>query len=149
MASLLFEGGDFRMQNMELTVEEGRKEYTIFEWQGDRDDSEESYDFTVLENEMNGSIDYDKKSGDFSVECGKSGEYIYVNGNLQSSNSGVELLVDEVGANDYRLKMKLQVSVEKGASFEKLSGENIDIGNMSERELGKVLLENVYDTEWY
>ena len=86
---LLFQGGEYRMQNLELLVEDQYGEHSVFELKGKTKGTEGAYDFSIDNDERNISIAF---------------------------------------------------SISKDVQFEKMSGDILDVGNMSESDLRKFVL---------
>ena len=89
---LLFKGGEYRMQNLELLAEDLEGEHSILELTG-------------------------KAAGE---------------------EGGYEFLIDN-GEHD----INLVISISGEVQFEKMSGNRIDVGNMSEADLRKFILRTV------
>lgn len=137
---LLFKGGDTRMQNMELVAISGRDEYSLMELDGKTKGSKEIYELSGDDSDLTMTFEYDYKSGDFSFEYEDYWDELYVGGNVQSNRSGVVVTVDELEEYGEYLDMELEVSISKGAKFEKLKGDTLDIGNASESELRDLMM---------
>ena len=116
---LLFKGGDFRAQNMELTLDNGYSEYSM-ELNGKSDGSKEKYEVSV-EGEDLLTFEYNRKNGDFSIES----EDFEFEGKLLSEKNAVTVSfeVEDIEVN---------VSVSKGTNFEKIKGTEFNIGEASE-----------------
>ena len=125
----LFKGGDFRTQNMEITVDDGYSSETM-ELEGKKDGSKEEYELSVDGDELL-VFEYDSKDGDFVIEI--EGEEF--EGNLLSERNGITLSFDIEG-------VEASVSILKGADFEKLSGEEFNIGDASEDDFMDLYEDN-------
>lgn len=124
---LLFLGGETRMQNMKM-VGEGE---TLLEVKGESQGSSEYIEIILNEYEaMN--ITYDHESGSYSIYS-RDGEFD-LNGTLKADKNGWEISLEDPVIEDTPAEGKFLISVEKGASIEKLSGEKINLGNASEEE---------------
>lgn len=131
-AEILFLGGDYRMQNMEI-VADGE---TVVEIEGEKDGSEEcivvsSQGMDLME------FCYDTKDGLYSFDI--AGE-LYLEGTIESSNKEFRLNVDELIVEGSNIGSG-SISVQKGAEFTEMDGELFDIGNASESELQSYLME--------
>ena len=121
----LFKGGDFRTQNMELSIYEyGSCETMILE--GSKDGSTEEYELSIEGDGYSydiGTLEYDHKSGDFSIE----NDYDEISGNINASGNSVAVTVeyDDV---------EMMVSVAKGAKLADLKGEEFDIGTATRED---------------
>ena len=125
----LFKGGDFRTQNMEITVDNGYSSSSL-EVKGKKDGSKEEYEVSADGEEIL-VYEYDSKDGDFVIEI--DGEEL--EGNLLSERNGITLSfeVEDVEAS---------VSILKGAEFEKISGEEFDLGEASEDDFEELYEDN-------
>lgn len=125
----LFKGGDFRIQNMEITVDNGYGSETL-EFEGKKDGSKEEYELSMDGEELF-VFEYDSKDGDFVIEV--DGEEL--EGNLLSERNGITLTfeIEDVEAS---------MSILKGTDFEKMSGEEFDIGEASEDDFMDLYEDN-------
>ena len=138
--TLLFQGGDCRMQNIKLIAEDRYDEYSVFELKGKTKDSKETYDLSIGDGTYEIGLTYNHKSGDYSLDYRDYWSSLYAEGNLQSSSKGVTFTLDELGGDGASLNTDIEVSVSKGAQFEKMSGDTLDIGNLSESDLRELVL---------
>lgn len=128
-----FLGGDRRAQNIRIVDEDGN---AVFEVVGETDGSEETYEFLV--NDMSFlNLDYDSKSGDFSLYC----DEFSVVGSIESDKNGFTFNIDEVSAEYGYYDFEGSIFLKKGADFEELDGEEFDIGNASEDEYMELMIE--------
>ncbi|MBO5460609.1 MAG: hypothetical protein J5983_02275 [Ruminococcus sp.] len=132
-AEIRFLGGDIRMQNMEIAAD-GE---TVLEIKGKTDGSEEtirmySYDMEMLK------LEYESKSGEYTLDIGEGS--VYVEGVLTSDKKELTLAIDTLEEYGYSYGSG-SITVSKGASAEKLSGELVDIGEASEAELMDIVME--------
>jgi len=138
----LFKGGDFRIQNMEITVDNGYSESSV-ELEGKSDGSKEKYELSV-EGEEVLTFEYDSKDGDFVFEADDS-EF---EGNLASEKNAITITfeVEDVESS---------ITISKSADFEKISGEEFNIGEASEDDYmdlyedNEELFEIIGDFDYY
>ena len=140
---MLFEGGDYRAQNIIIAFEGDE----MIEIEGETNGSVEERSLTI-EGEEFFSYEYDSKSGDF--ECFISDgyeEYEIANANIKSKNGQVTFYAEDVSFEGVGMEMEL--TIKKGAKIDKLSGETFDLGNASESELEDLVVdelgEDLYD----
>lgn len=131
---IIFHGGDYRTQNIELLVDGD----TILELTGKQDGSKETMELYAEGEGTIFELDYNRKTGEYSLELanGAGG----VSGTIESEKDGVRYSVKELFYGRDSIDVDISVSILAGASFEKLSGEEFDIGNASERDF-----EDLYD----
>lgn len=128
---LLFKGGKFRWQNMELIVDDGDTEYNL-ELEGKTDGKEEEYVVSVEGTEIC-TLEYSSKTGDFVVESDM--EDFEFEGNIASEKNSVCVSFAIEGVD-------VAVTISQGANFEALTGEEFDLGTASEDELMDVMEDN-------
>lgn len=136
---ILFEGGDYRAQNIVIAMEGDE----IIEIEGETNGSVEERILTV-EGEEFISYEYDSKSGDF--ECFISdGYYDYeiADANIKSKNGQVTFYVEDFTVDGVGMEMEL--IIKKGAKMDKLSGETFDLGNASESDLEDLIYDELGD----
>ena len=137
---LLFKGGEFRAQNMELTIDDGYDNYSI-ELEGKTDGKNEEYELSVEGTDVL-VFEYDRKSGDFVIESDEM--EIEFEGNLVSERNAVTVSCEVEG-------IDMEITISKGANFEKLSGEEFNIGEASQDDFmdlvedNEELMELMYD----
>ena len=128
---LLFKGGKFRWQNMELALDDGDTEYN-FELEGKTDGKEEEYAFSVEGTEIF-TLEYSQKTGDFVIESDM--DDFEFEGNIVSEKNSVCISFAVEGAD-------FAVTVSQGANFESLTGEEFNFGTASEDDLMDVMEDN-------
>ncbi len=128
---LLFKGGEFRAQNMELTIDDGYDTYSV-ELEGKTDGKKEEYELSAEGMDIF-VFEYDRKDGDFVIESEELD--IEFEGNLVSERNAVTLSFEVEGVD-------LAVTISKGVDFEKLSGEEFDIGEASQDDFMDLVEEN-------
>ena len=136
---ILFEGGDYRAQNIVIAMEGDE----IVEIEGETNGSVEERILTV-EGEEFISYEYDSKSGDF--ECFISDgydEYEIADANIKSKNGQVTFYVEDFTVDGVGMEMEL--IIKKGAKMDKLSGETFDLGNASESDLEDLIYDELGD----
>lgn len=125
---MLFKGGDWRTQNMEL-ISCGE---SVMKISGSQDGNEEVFGVSI-EGEKVGELTYDFKSGEYTLDIEDEGS---VSGTLEGRRDGLKLTMEGAGVN-------ISLDVKKGAELQKFSGEKFDIGNASEEEL-QALVQEIY-----
>ena len=150
---ILFEGGDYRAQNITVKFD-GEK---VLQIKGERDGNEESLRMVVYTQRYDGGIntgevnaitvfdyEYDKKSGDFEAAFYNTYEkaILEVEGTIVCNNNGVEITDGELNVES--MSVDFAFSCKKGAKIEKLSGERFDIGNADEDDFEE-LAEDIQD----
>ena len=139
---LLFKGGDFRAQNMELTLDDGYSEYSM-EVEGKAEGSKEEYEVSI-EGEEILVFEYNRKNGNFSIES----EEFEFEGKLLSERNAVTVSFDVED-------VEVNVSISKGTNFEKIKGTEFNIGEASEDdymdlyEENEELIEYIGDLDYY
>ncbi len=118
---LLFKGGDYRMQNMELLVD-GE---SIASVEGYKDGNIQGAEIYLAEVKVM-SMEYDSKTGEFSVK-GKEGILEFeLEGVVTSSKKEVVIEIDKIEIEDQKIG-SAKLSIKKGAEFTEISGKEQDI----------------------
>ena len=133
---ILFEGGDYRAQN--ITVKYGKE--NLFRIKGERDGAVETGKLVIYVDDRTGSKDahivlqyeYDKKSGDFELEAKNyNGSTAFeILGNIVCNGNGVEITDGEFSVD--RESIYFDFACKKGATIEKMKGDRFDIGTADE-----------------
>lgn len=136
LLQIFFKGGDFRFQNMEL-LNDGT---SIFRLEGNIEGEKETikafeYDEPYFE------VVYEKETGEFGVGVWYGEDRIDVNGSILLEPTSLTLSVNEFDLTDYILSGT--IVIRKGAELDELRGEELDIGNADEQEIGGVL-QNIF-----
>ena len=129
--NLYFKGGDFRMQNMEMEIDDGSDSVTI-ELEGETSGKTETYKLRA-ERETLFELEYDSLNGEYEVELDPDSGYgVKLKGevNLNKNEYGFSLK-----ASDGDDSIKGEFSVSGATELKKMSGSEADLFNMSEREL--------------
>lgn len=134
---VLFEGGDFRTQN--VVIEADGK--TVLELKGKTDGAVEEYDLEVA-GEGTISLEYDSKSGDLEIEVADDnyGDKVSAEANLKGSKNEFAFTMD---MKDFGVNGEVELSIEKGASIQKISGDEFNIGEADEDDWEE-LAEDLY-----
>jgi hypothetical protein len=125
---LQFQGGDYRLQNMELLIDDT----TYLKLEGEKDGRTETLKLkaagqTVLK------VEYDAKSGDFEIKADDES----IEGNIASSRKGITVTVSEVSGMD---GLELSLYALRSADFAKVDEKNtFDIGNADESDLQELI----------
>ena len=143
---VLFEGGDYRAQNITIKVDSQK----VFQFKGETDGNEENGEwivYSVYDDEDKHTVleyEYDKKSGDFEVVfLGTDGnEKMFLEGNIICNSNGVELTDAEFSFDGQSLEFEF--SCKKGVTMDKLNGDRFDIGNADEDDF-EDLMEDLQD----
>ncbi|MCM1268689.1 MAG: zinc ribbon domain-containing protein [Bacteroidales bacterium] len=137
---LEFEGGDYRMQNMTLTVENDyfSDELTI---NGERKGKTETTTIAINGNEV--EIVYDAKSGAVSLEGKIDGERCRLEGVYRHSGSEASCELEDIVIDGKSLLQDagVMVYVKKKPGIEKYQGEKFDLGNASKEDFEELLGE--------
>lgn len=128
---LLFKGGKFRWQNMELVVDDGYEEINI-ELEGKTDGKEEEYELSVEGTDIL-TLEYSQKTGDFVIESDM--EDFEFEGNIVSEKTSVCISFAVEGVD-------MAVTISQGANLENIEGEEFNIGTASEDDFLDVMEEN-------
>lgn len=152
---ILFEGGDYRAQNITVKFDDEK----VFALKGEKDGNEESLRLVVYVQEYDGAVntggvnaitlfeyEYDKKSGDFEAAILDSygDALLEIEGTIICNNNGVEITDGEISDAYSDEKIEFEFSCKKGATIEKMDGERFDIGNADEDEF-QDLYEDIQD----
>jgi hypothetical protein len=129
-----FHGGDYRLQNVEVLVDDE----TYLKLEGEKDGTTET--LTLKEKkEKVFEAEYDTKSGDFDIEVGDD----TVGGNIESSRKGVTITISEISGLD---GLKLTLYAQKDADFADVDEKNLfDVGNADEDDFYDLM--NDIDTD--
>lgn len=140
---VLFKGGETRMQNIEI-LEDG---FPVFSIEGTTEDSAERIRFYEYGSFLM-ELYYDAEDGYFYAQD-SYGDF-YVQGNLLTTGKQFYLSVNELYADETYFG-SMSVDITSGADPVSLDGELIDIGNISESELGTYVLqyEDFFDELYY
>ncbi|MGN1157683.1 MAG: hypothetical protein ACI4TK_16010, partial [Agathobacter sp.] len=145
---ILFEGGDYRAQN--ITVKYGKE--NLFRIKGERDGAVETGKLVIYVDDRIGSKDahivlqyeYDKKSGDFELEAKNyDGSTAFeILGNIVCNGNGGEITDGEFSVD--RESIYFEFACKKGATIEKMKGDRFDIGTADEDDFEE-LFEDIQD----
>ena len=127
---IIFHGGDARMDDVEVVYDDE----TVLEFTRETSGSEEVYSL-LIEGSQYGWLTYDTSTGDFGCTAIAGGSGIQANGNIQSSKNSLTVEVDDIYVDGETLGVSVDFSVSPGADMQKLSGDEIDLGNASLEEL--------------
>ncbi len=131
---ILFKGGDYRAQNMEILY----KGATILTIEGDRQGDVEEFEMNV-DNEVNLTYRYDRKTGELTASMDDGWTEMKLE-DVRINRSNKELQIDAVFKEHeddgwyYRETVDATLKVSKGASIDKLTAREFDLGNASESE---------------
>lgn len=126
---VIFHGGDYRIQNVELIV----NDVTVCSIEGELAGDEESITMDFSGNHA--EVTYNRSTGAYDIKSENTYEKIEMNGILSIGNKEIRLSVDQFvleGEADYTLSG--DIAVTKGAVIDTMKGETFDIGNASEAE---------------
>jgi hypothetical protein len=129
-----FQGGDYRLQNVEVLVDDD----TYMKLEGEKDGSTETIKLkaageTVLK------VEYDTKSGDFEIKADSE----TIKGNIESSRKGVTITISKISSLD---GLKLTLYAKKDADFADVNMKNLfDVGNADESDFYDLM--NDIDTD--
>lgn len=117
---VIFHGGKTRMQNMEV-VSNG---YSLMEIEGQTNGSVEESRL-YMNGQRVGGFEYDGKTGDYELTVENGLEF---DGRLKTDRNSFQFSCNGEG-------MNLSIELKKGATMQKIEGDELDIGNASEMEL--------------
>ena len=126
---VIFHGGDYRTQNMEILVN-GAVVCTI---EGTLAGDEESITVDFSGNHV--EVTYNRSTEAYDIKSENTYEKIEMNGSLSVGSKEIRLTVDQFaleGEADYTLSG--DIAVTKGVVIDTMKGEIFDIGNASEAE---------------
>lgn len=133
---LQFHGGAYRMQNMELLVDDK----TMVEMTGEKSGSTENLKLKAM-GETLVKVEYDTKSGDFEIKIEDLGS---AKGNIEKNRKGVTVSVNKIFGYD---GLKLKVYALDGAKFEAIDEKHIfDVGNADESDFRDLISDIDMDT---
>ena len=143
---LCFEGGDYRMQNMVLKMDNYRLRVT-----GSDNGTKEAFTIETRINGGNkkeiGSLEYNYENGKFSINLsGMTAE-----GKLTSSKSELNLKISDFKESYYSVSPDLNITIKKGAKMDKYSGKEFDLGNASKddcMDLAEDIQDKIYDGDF-
>ena len=144
-AELRFEGGDYRMQNMTLKVDDER-----YRLSGSDDGSKEQFSLEVRSGSYKqqiANLEYNYDSGKFSVSLA---DEVTVKGKMTGSRSEINLKISEIDMYYYSMSPDLDITVKKGAKMEKFDGKEFDLGKADEddyMELIEDIEDKIYDKD--
>ncbi len=144
-AELRFEGGDYRMQNMTLKVDDER-----YRLSGSDDGSKEQFSLEVRSGSYKqqiANLEYNYDSGKFSVSLA---DEVTVKGKMTGSRSEINLKISEIDMYYYSRSPDLYITVKKGAKMEKFDGKEFDLGKADEddyMELIEDIEDKIYDKD--
>ena len=138
---ILFKGGDYLAQNLEVIVDDDTVLTIEGEIKGDVETSTiEADDYTI-------EWSYDRKSGKLTIECDDfefEGKLVTKKGEMTISIDSLEVDGDEIEID------KLEIIYSSNADIKEPKGDEFDIGTADEDEfedLGEEIYENVYDND--
>lgn len=131
---ILFEGGDYRLQNVECSFENDYDDIS-FEIAGSSKGSVENLEF-IMDGDTVFELEYDSKSGDFTA----GNDYDYVDGSLKKNGKGFDFSVDYD-------ELNLSLSMTADTKLEKYEGDEIDVTELDEDDIRDLVMDfydNVY-----
>lgn len=137
---IYFEGGAYRTQNVIIEADG----YTVLELAGTTDGSVEEYELELAGRKVL-SMEYDEKSGDLSLEENYTGLNICVDAVLDSKSNELSFVLEDFDMDYYSISCDLEINLKKGASLQKINGEEFDLGAADEDDLEDLIddLEDV------
>lgn len=138
---ILFKGGNYRMQNVEVVFDRE----TVMELKGKIKDDKETMTLYEYDEEI-ARVSYNKKTGDVRISVTDGWSSYDFSGNIVKKNNELTIALDETQID--ALLLSGSVTLKKGAKFDKLKGEEFDIGNADEddwEDLGGELEEKLED----
>ena len=136
---ILFEGGEYRTQNV-IVETEG---YTVMELAGSTSGSVEEYELELAGREVL-SMEYNEKSGELSIKEKYTGANISIDATLIGKSNELSFVLEDMDMDDYSISCDLEINLKKGASMQKIKGEEFDLGAADEDDL-EDLVEDIED----
>lgn len=133
-AELRFLGGDTRMQNMHLLFD-GEE---LLRLEGETVESTEVKKFFV-EGEETASLEYDQKNGDLDITMNNGSTSL--SGNILLDKDSFNASIDKTMVNGQFVDVKWGISVQKGASFEKIEGTEFNLSQATEQDMQELFEE--------
>lgn len=127
-AELCFLGGDTRMQNLQLNLD-GEE---MLRLEGQTVETTEVKKLFV-EGEEFLSLEYDQKDGELDITA--DGGRTMLSGNMVLEKDRFKASMDRIMVDGQLLDMTCSMSVEKGASFEKIEGKEFDLGRAEQKDM--------------
>ena len=130
---VVFHGGDYRIQNVEMIV----NDVTVCSIEGELAGDEESISMDFEEERA--AMTYNRSTGAYDIKSENAYEKIEMNGILSIGNKEIRLTVDQFaldGESDYTLSG--DIAVTRGAVIDTMKGETFDIGSASEEQYNEL-----------
>ncbi len=128
VVQILFKGGDYRTQNIEVNM----YDETVIELKGKIKDDKETLTLYSYDEEV-AKVSYNKKSGKFNASLTDGWDEYSLSGKIVKTHNEFTVELDEMDFDYFSISGSL--SVKKGATMDKLKGEEFDLGNADEDEL--------------
>ena len=147
---ILFQGGDYRAQNITIRFDDK----DVFKIKGETDGDEENVEFVICDYETYNwetgestfedytiaEYEYNKKSGEFELVLLSAGEaMVSLEGNIVCDKNGIAITDGEIISMGE--KISFEASYKKGAEIASAEGKRFDIGNASEDEFMTIIME--------
>jgi hypothetical protein len=130
---VLFQTGEDGMLDIEVVSEERG---TILKLYRSINGTQENYTLENGDSQL-ASLEYDYQSGAFTLEMGSGRNELYAAGEMRSDSKSFSLTVEEC---EYRkVGTEGAIYVNQGAAFQKLAGEEFDLGEASASDLQKLI----------
>lgn len=145
-----FKGGDYRMQNIEMSMNYDGDTYGTMELSSHKKGSKETLEINVNDYEEI-TIIYDTKSGAVSLEFDSSWEDYLIEGTYKHSASEASFTLEEIEYDGESLMkdedISLTVYLKKSANIEKYQGKEFDLGSVDEDDFEDLMddLEDYMD----
>lgn len=135
-----FEGGSYRTQNV-IVETDG---YSVMEIAGNTDGSVEEYEVELAGRPVL-FIKFNEKSGELSLREKYSGVNISIDALLKGKANELSFVIEDFDMDYYSLNCDLEINLKKGASLQKIDGEELDLGKADEDDLEVFIreLENI------
>ena len=127
---VVFHGGDYRTQNIEVIV----NAVTVCSIEGELAGDEETIVIDLMEDHI--TLKYNRSTGGYDIRSENAYEKMEMNGILSIGNKEIGLTVDQFALEGDYLNLVLSgdIAVTKVAVIDTMKGEIFDIGNASEAE---------------
>lgn len=129
--SLLFEGGEFRMQNMEVKYKSKHGYSNSIKLTGKTSGDREKYKLSAAGENLI-ELEYDSSDGDY--------ELVIKDGSRQESITGrINLEDDEYGLSAEYGDVECEINIRESVDFEEISGDEIVINDLDEDEFEDII----------
>lgn len=127
---IFFEGGEYRTQNIVVDVDG----HTVLELIGETKGSKEEYELELAGRKIF-TMEYNEKSGELVMKEKYTGANICVEAILTSKSNELSFVLEDMDNDYYNIDCELEINLKKGASLQKIKGEEFDLGAADEDDM--------------